>query len=290
MQSPYPTQSRSGWIHSLDAERAAILPIQKDNQLPPASIEVRHAFYEAFLDSLPLYDEHFNHLQQIRGLSEDSIVNAQFKSLPVRTIGDALVRSLTASNPGIPGLFTVNEKLCLHLSGLNGFYIPIRDEQKRIAALQVRSFSLEPKAAKYLMLSGAPKDWIPRASAGCPNHFIRFDPGATSVLAVEGILKSEIVAEYCGAVGLRCPIVACVGTGSYGEMGAQLKRLMPGLRVAFTAFDWDELGTKSRADTDLRRERLHQQFADAGVKAEAVEWDGAKGFDDYLLSLNRGAW
>ena len=288
VQSAHATKSGNGWIHSPDAETLATLPPPKNNILPLASIEERHFFYSALLDSLPLYDEHFQHLNQIRGLSEDSIANAQFKSVPSRFDGDKYLQSVTRTNPGIPGVFTVQDRLCLHLTGLDGFYIPIRDEHGRIQALQVRQFSTRPKFAKYLMLGGAPKEWMPRACAGTPNHFLRFDASSHCVLVVEGILKSEIVAEYAHLIGLRCPIVACVGTGSYGEMGAQLKRLMPGLRVAFTAFDWDAPESKGAVDTALRRERLHRQFAEAGVRAEAVEWDGVKGFDDYLLKRAKG--
>ena len=82
------------------------------------------------------------------------------------------------------------------------------------------------------MVSGAP-DKLPHAGtrSGCPNHFIRFDAGAKSVLIVEGILKAEIVAEWSHLVGLNCPIVACVGTGTFGDIGRQLKGLMPGDQI-----------------------------------------------------------
>lgn len=276
--------ANGAWLHPLDAETAATLPKVVDNSLPLASVEVRHEFYTKFLDGLALKASHYRHLRQVRRLSRDAICNAQFKSVPSRFDGDNLVRSVTNENPGIPGLFTtVGGKLCLHCAGINGFYIPIRDHLGRIQALQFRKMG--SSGARYLMLSGAPKEIHKRASAGTPNHFIRFNAESRSVLVVEGILKAEIVAEYASVIGLgACPIVACVGTGTAGEMARQVRLLMPKLQVVWTAFDRNASG-KSETDTREREAKLHRQFREWGMWTDAVQWEGEKGLDDYLLRI-----
>lgn len=284
VQSPKATKSGSGWIHSPDTDTIASLPPAKP-EYDLASIDHRHAVYSALLECLPLNNRHGEHLLNERGLSEESITAAEFASVPLWAEADEIVAGLSGFDlAGVPGFFQVREKWCWRGCGRDGFMIPIRDERRRIAAIQIRwcAPDADPKR-RYMLVSGAP-DKLPHGGtrSGAPNHFIRFDAGAKTVLIVEGILKSEIVAEHMASVGLRCPVVACVGTGSFGEMGAQLKGLMPGLRLALTAFDRNEAG-KGAEDTLRRRERLHKQFAAVGVSAQEVEWAEYKGFDDYLL-------
>lgn len=284
VQSPKATKSGNGWIHSPDAEMVLNLPPAKP-EYDLASIDHRHAVYSALLECLPLNKSHDQHLQNERGLSEEAITAGEFASTPGWNGFDDAVATMAGNLElsGVPGFFTVRDKWCWRGCGNDGIIIPIRDYQRRIECLQIRWLQPKNPKAKYILVSGAP-DKLPHGGtrSGAPNHFIRFDPNAKTVLIVEGILKSEIVAEHMHKVGLHCPVVACVGTGSYGEMGVQLKGLMPGLRLALTAFDRNEEG-KGAEDTARRRERLHGQFERVGVNAEAVEWDGFKGCDDYLL-------
>lgn len=285
IQSPHAASNGNGWIHSPDAETVAnIEPPKPSYDL--ASIDHRHAVYSALLECLPLNRNHDEHLQTVRGLSEETITAAEFASAPHWRSFDDEVFGIAERFDlvGVPGFFQVRDKWCWRGCG-DGILIPIRDEQRRIQCLQMRPDHPKNPKAKYLMVSGAP-DKLPHAGtrSGCPNHFIRFDAGAKSVLIVEGILKAEIVAEWSHLVGLSCPVVACVGTGTFGDMAAQLKGLMPGLRVAWTAFDRNQEG-KGETDTRERERVLHGRFQGVRVGAEAVEWPEVKGFDDYLLGL-----
>ena len=282
------TSAANGWIHSPDAETIAnIEPPKPSYDL--AAIDHRHAVYSALLECQPLNRNHDEHLQNVRGLSEETITAAEFASAPAwRSFDDEVAELATRSDlSGVPGFFQVRDKWCWRGCG-EGILIPIRDHQRRIQCLQMRPDRPKDPKAKYMMVSGAP-DKLPHSGtrSGCPNHFIRFDAGAKSVLIVEGILKAEIVAEWSHLVGLNCPIVACVGTGTFGDIGRQLKGLMPGLRVAWTAFDRNQEG-KGEEDTRMREKLLHERFQGVGVKADVVEWDDVKGMDDWLLSLREG--
>lgn len=289
VQSAHATKSGNGWIHSPDAETVASLPPPKP-EYDLAPIAHRHAVYSVLLDSLPLTGYHDNYLRTVRGLSEEAITAAEFASAPGwrgfddEVFGIAEQLDLT----GVPGFFQVRNKWCWRGCGNDGIIIPIRDEQRQIQALQIRWLQPKNPKAKYMLVSGAP-DKLPHAGtrSGCPNHFIRFDAGAKSVLIVEGILKAEIVAEWSHLVGLNCPIVACVGTGTFGDIGRQLKGLMPGLRVAWTAFDRNQEG-KGEEDTRTREKLLHERFQGVGVRAQPVMWRHHKGLDDHLLSLRGG--
>jgi len=285
VQSSHPSKAHNGWIHSPNAETVAnIEPPKPSFDLAP--VDHRHEIYSLLLQQLPLCKKHDETLHIERGLSDEAITVAEFASAP--RWGFDLPSELTRSGlEGVPGFFQVRDKWCWRGCG-EGILIPIRDHQRRIQCLQMRPDSPKTKA-KYLMVSGAP-DKLPHAGtrSGCPNHFIRFDAGAKSVLIVEGILKAEIVAEWSHLVGLRCPIVACVGTGTFGDIGAQLKGLMPSLRVVWTAFDRNQEG-KGESDTRERERILHGRLAAVGVKPDVIEWEGFKGMDDWLLSLREEA-
>lgn len=287
VQSSHPSKAHNGWIHSPDAEVIASLsPAKPEYDL--ASIDHRHAVYSALLECLPLNKSHDQHLQNERGLSEEAITAGEFASVPLWNAADDLTSEIAAAFDlsGVPGFFQVRDKWCWRGCGRDGFMIPIRDYGRRIAAMQIRWCAADVDAKhRYMLVSGAP-DKLPHGGtrSGAPNHFIRFDPGAKSVLIIEGILKAEIVAEWSHLVGLRCPIVACVGTGTFGDIGAQLKGLMPSLRVAWTAFDRNQEG-KGETDTRERERILHGRLAAAGVKPVDFRWPSYKGFDDYLLSI-----
>lgn len=246
-----------------------------------ASIERRHQIYSALLSVLPLHGYHADHLTSVRRLSEETITNSQFASVPSREEGDALAREFArhAELRGIPGFWRRYEQWVMSFSGTPGFFLPIRNLAGQIEALQIRA---DAGKAKYLLFSST--DRPGGCSSGAPVHFARVGRDAVSVILTEGALKAEVIAEQ-----LRAPVIGLVGVGAFRDsFGLQLRSELPLLRQVLIAFDQSEAEASDRARQNVAQQlaRLQKSLRAAGLHAETLTWEGPqKGFDDYLLEV-----
>lgn len=248
-----------------------------------ASIERRHSVYSALLSILPLHGRHADHLTSVRRLSEETITNSQFASVPSREDGDALAREFAqhAELRGIPGFWRRYEQWVMSFSGTSGFFLPIRNLAGQIEALQIRT---DAGKAKYLLFSST--DRPDGCSSGAPVHFARVGRDAQSVIITEGALKAEVVAEQ-----LCAPVIGLVGVGTFRDsFGLQLRRELPALRQVLIGFDQPEGEESDRARENVVRQldRLHESLRRAGLRSETMRWTGAKGLDDFLNAQEVG--
>lgn len=275
-------QARSGaFIHrDNDATDAPAIRAPRTEPLR-ASIERRHQIYSALLSVLPLHGRHADHLTSVRRLSEETITNSQFASVPSREDGDTLAREFAqhVALAGIPGFWRRFGEWVMSFSGTSGFFLPIRNLAGQIEALQIRKDDGKPK---YLLFSST--DRPDGCSSGAPVHFARVGRDAVSVILTEGALKAEVIAEQ-----LCAPVIGLVAVGTFRDsFGLQLRSELPMLRQVLIAFDQPEAEASDRArqTVALQLARLQKSLTAAGLHAEALTWEGAqKGFDDYLLEV-----
>lgn len=258
-------------------------PIAKKPSPPQsirASIERRHQIYSALLSVLPLHGCHADHLARVRRLSEETITNNQFASVPSREDGDWLARQFAAKVElrGIPGFWRRYEQWVMSFSGTPGFFLPIRNLAGQIEALQIRT---DGGKSKYLLFSST--DRPDGCSSGAPVHFARVAANAQSIILTEGALKAEVIAEQ-----LCAPVMGLVAVGTFRDsFGLQLRSELPLLRRVLIAFDAD---SRSNEQVALQLTRLQKSLTAAGLHAEVLTWEGEqKGFDDYLLELEVAA-
>lgn len=103
-----------------------------------SDIEIRDAVYREFLNMLKLEGQHKNYLKNI-GFLNSSIEDNLYKSVPKNYIKRRLICNALAKKynlAGIPGMYQEEDfKWCF--SRVNGFYVPVVDENGYIQALSI---------------------------------------------------------------------------------------------------------------------------------------------------------
>lgn len=253
---------------------------------PVASAERRHEVYSALLDRISLSHLHSEHLLKTRRLSETTITRVSFATVPNWANANAIAAEmdLEFDLDHVPGFYIEDGKRRLKFAGTNGFFIPIRDSQHRISALQIRRDS-PYKERRYLLFSSATgyRDGVSielekGASSGVPSHFARAWQTREAVVITEGALKAEVCAEH-----LEQPVIGLVGVGTFKDrFGWTLRTAHPTLTRVAIAFDADSEENEAVAH---QLNRLRLALTDAQLDVTILSWPitEGKGFDDYLL-------
>lgn len=277
-------QAKSGaWIHADEnSSPGRYIPRPVYIAPPLAPIERRHAVYSALLERLPLYNIHADQLANRRRLSDTTIAAEAFASVPAKAFAQPLVEKLAGEFDlsHVPGFFKGGGRWHLRFVGMSGFYIPIRDHKGRIAALEIRRDTEDPKR-RFLLLSSAGDGFPLGASSGAPPHFARPHLVRDAIAITEGALKADVCAELIGR-----PICGLVAVGTFGDrFGWRLRTWFPSLRRAAIAYDMEE-----NEKTEKQKERLRNSLESAGLEAVVFDWpkELGKGFDDYLIHQQEG--
>src|SRR5262245_14842833 len=269
-------QAKSGaWIHvEENASRRRYVPRAAYIAPPLAPIGRRHSVYSALLDNLPLYKIHADQLTNRRRLSDTTIAAEGFASVPAKSFAAPLVEKLAGEFDltHVPGFFKGGGRWHLRFVGMQGFYIPIRDHKGRIAALEIRRDTDDPKR-RFLLVSSAGDGFPLGASSGAPPHFAKPHRRHTVVIT-EGALKADVCAEL-----LDVCVVGFVAVGTFGgRIGWELRDALPGLGQIYIGYDAD-WRTNDKVRHHLRR--LTEALSKAGLGAKMIEWppEMGKGLD-----------
>lgn len=269
-----------GYIHILqDRELRPVSPIRRKPDPPPAaSLDRRHVVYEALLQTLPLLEKHADDLAR-RGLSDMTFARSAYASLPVvlKTVYEmAETLSLFDNLANVPGFF-VDCAGRWRFTQVPGFLIPVRDNQGRIQAFQIRRDRGEPRC---IWFSTPPPDFKNGASSGAPIHFALPARAEESGLAIvtEGPLKADVVAEqldYC--------VVGLPGVFSFPvNFGSWLTFKLPELKKVYVAYDTDWKNPK-KPQVRAALLQLLDSLAETELECAVLDWEGAKGLDDLLV-------
>jgi Domain of unknown function (DUF3854) len=293
-REPSDEVARSGaWIHRSDPPEDRIyggLRITMRRPSPLAPIDRRNEVYSALLEALTLESVHADHLSGDRRLSDATIIEQGFASVPGRERAAEVLADLSErfDLTHVPGFYKLRRNpWWLRFVGIEGFFIPLRDAERRIAGLQIRRWPYDGEKSKYLLLSTDPDDEDERgairfpqgARSDAPAHYARPHRCADGVVITEGALKANIAAELRDLC-----VVGFVAAGTFSKrIGWELRDALPQLRRVLIAYDAD----KSTNDKVARQiKRLKQALNDAGI--DPVEWtwpaELGKGLDDYLIA------
>ena len=259
---------------------------------PIADIEVRHKTYTALLSMLTLSKEHYAHLQNVRGLSDEQIEKLGYKSTPpfymCRSLADRLLeRGYTLE--GVPGFYQKDGQWTIASSTYTaGILIPARTRQGYISGFQIRldiplkneDDPPEKQGAKYIWFSSAGK---PKGtSSGSPAHFVG-DPDAGVVYVTEGLLKSDI-AHYL----MNRSFAATAGVNNMAQLELLLKELAEnGTHTIIETEDMDKYRNEAAAKGALKLYELAKKY---GMTCRGLNWNpNHKGVDDWQLALKRNA-
>jgi hypothetical protein len=241
-----------------------------------------HAAYSALLSQLELTPFHGEELLIRRGLSDITIANNLYASVPDFAKGNRMASDLAESSDlsGVSGFY--RQDGCWRLNTrAKGFYVPYRDEQGRIVGLQIRrDGDADPKYV-WLSSTGLPEGTQATSSV----HFVKPDLARDGqVLITEGALKADRISDF-----LQSSVVALAGvTGCNPEtFTAHLLRALPKLRSIVVAFDidWQEKREVKRA-----LDRLIKALKATRLPVNVRTWEPAlgKGLDDVLFRAERG--
>jgi len=239
-----------------------------------ASIDHRHAVYSSFLERLTLSPRHAAFLIDTKRLSHETVSLNLYATNPESETGTAACTELAAEFDliAVPGFYRAGNGWRFD-ARREELLIPCRDDRGRIGAV-LRRTGGEPK---YLWASSARHGG---ASSGAPPHFAR--PHLVElngdIIITEGPLKADAIAEQLG-----CAVVGLAGVGSFGDtFGSELRLALPGICIAYVAFDADER-RKPQVRTQLVR--LVRSLRRTECMTKVLQWNEAegKGLDDVLL-------
>lgn len=237
--------------------------------------------YRELLKRLRLLPHHGDHLLKKRQLSDTTIANNFYASVP--NMGDAQMicseLECRFDLTGIPGFYKRYDRWQLNAHG-DGFLVPYKNASGLIVGSQIRRFDAEPK---YIWLSSAGKEG--GASSGSPLHFAKPDLAQLNGFAVitEGALKADVISEHW-----HCAVIALAGVSAVNpeKFVSQLQQSLPELRKIAVAFDSDW-----RAKREVRNalRRLLYALQSTSLIVNVLDWDAVngKGFDDFLNKEER---
>lgn len=264
-------------------------------QIEKGDADTIDAVYRAFLSNLSLDPKHRADLTK-RGLSDDQIKRGGFRSVPgenriaiSKNLASKFSRDAILSTPGF---YYDSQKKRYSCSGIDGYFIPIRDADGRIQALQIR-LDDPIGSTKYISFSSKEKfsDGKKGPSPGSPFAYPVGPNGETfnqlsgvSVIRVtEGILKAYIATALSGIHTFGIP-----GVGTHGAFVNWFKERYPdpaSAPILEVAFDSDA-GTNPAVAGAING-TVHPTVS-AGYRVHLLTWpeSSGKGIDDVLLAGN----
>ncbi|MEW8958716.1 MAG: DUF3854 domain-containing protein [Moorella sp. (in: firmicutes)] len=269
--------SNGGWLHKLAPGVVKEEVYSPAGTNPAAPIATRNRVYRAFLSCLHLLPEHKKDLLR-RGLSEEEIKRNGYKSVPSPAERWRLCKELKERGydlAGVPGFYQARGRYGGHywtFKALPGYFIPVRDSEGRIQALQVR-LDQPDGTGKYRFFSTPNKTG--GSSSGAPCHVVRPEElKDRRVWVTEGPLKADIASRYLGSV-----FIGVAGAGNWRPAVEAIQEL--GAREVVIAYDRD----KNLKDAVRRAEReLKVTLRRKGIRVFIASWNQEKGIDDALVS------
>ena len=165
-------------------------PASQYTEAAPRPLAERSKIYSDMLELLSLSDRHKENLIG-RGLSEERIVQNQYRSMPETQAGRRLLASLLRSCDheleGIPGFRTRYGEWTL--AGPNGFLIPVRDKDGLIQGLKIRLDDEADPDRKYCWLSS--RD-MPHGTRSYSWVHVTGDRSSRRAYLTEGPLKGDV--------------------------------------------------------------------------------------------------
>ena len=267
----YQALSRESKIYPMPRQAKA----RTETERQPMALEQRHAAYTAMLEHMTLLPKHQDNLLE-RGLSEERIVQNQYRSMPETEAGRRLLAALLRSSGhellGLPGFRTCygDWTIC----GPKGFLIPVRNKDGLIQGMKIRLDDADKPSRKYRWLSS--RD-LPNGTRSYSWVHVTGDTTQKRAFLTEGPLKGD-VASYLAHDAL---FVCVGGVNAIRGLKGTLKDL--GVTQVVEAMDMDQMTNPDVRSAVLAMRKEVQAIR--GLKYTKYTWDPAyKGVDDYLLS------
>lgn len=271
---------------------------KKAESEPLREIEERTKTYETLMEILTLEEQHKKNLID-RGFDEATICLNEYRSTSQQGMQKIAAKLLEKGCylQGVPGFYRGKDNYWTFMYSKPGIFIPVRDSQNRIQALQFRvdDAQLERKENgklenKYRWLSS--KNYQNGTASGAPIHFAcefkwngqRFIPkirNDKSFALTEGPMKGDLFFQICGQ-----PTICVAGVNATIELKPVLEELKSlGVEKIFNLFDMDYITNEHVQEAS---DKIEHMIKEMGFEYFRPTWDSDyKGIDDYYVHIQR---
>ncbi len=281
------TDSFGRYIHKIDKgiDNNSLQSPVKDYEVSEGEDEKLGAaylnnIYQRFLEGLGLNSKHRENLLG-RGLSAKTIETNKYKTVTPYWARYSQIADLVSDFDleGVPGFYVDGTEWCVHMA-FPGFYIPYRDVDGNIVALQIRKDGIKMDDNRYVWLSSADKE--KGTSSGAPLHFVNPEVVRQSneIYLTEGALKADIIAANKD-VGLIA--TAGVSAVTPKKVSQAIYESFPDIERIVVAYDMD---WETNPNVKSALVRLLDELKDSVVKVYVAVWGESlgKGLDDVLIN------
>ena len=256
-----------------------------------ASIQEIHQTFSVLFGMLTLSKKHREHLQTVRGLTDDQIERLGYKSTPPFYLGRSLAERVQKHGckvQGIPGFYIgKDDKWTINFNSITaGILIPAKGIDGMLRGAQIRlDVPLKDKdsdqdkdGTKYLWLASSSKNM--GVTSGSPVHFVG-DPFARTVYVTEGLLKADIAHTLTGR-----SFIAIAGANNVSKLDPVFALLAQnGTQLVVEAQDMDKYRNSM---VDKGASKIYLMARQHGLECRRLTWDpNYKGIDDWQLALKR---
>ena len=259
-------------------------------QSPLADIRTIHQTFSMMLNMLTLSKGHREHLNNVRGLTDEQINVLGYKSTPPFYLCKKIARDLIQKGctlKGVPGFYMKDGEWTVKFySKTTGILIPVRGIDGLIRGMQIRldvpikdeDADPDKSGTKYIWLSSVGKEM--GVSSGSPVHFVG-DRFARAVYLTEGFLKADI-AHYL----MNRSFIAIAGINNTAQLELMFTLLKEnGTQIIVEAADMDKF---SNENVQRGVSSIHMIAKKCGLELRHLTWDPKyKGIDDWQLALKR---
>ena len=259
-------------------------------QSPLADVRTIHQTFSMMLNMLTLSKGHREHLNNVRGLTDEQINVLGYKSTPPFYLCKKIARDLIQKGctlKGVPGFYIKDGEWTVKFySKTAGILIPVRGIDGLIRGMQIRldvpikdeDADPDKSGTKYIWLSSVGKEM--GVSSGSPVHFVG-DRFAHAVYLTEGFLKADI-AHYL----MNRSFIAIAGINNTAQLELMFTLLKEnGTQIIVEAADRDKF---SNENVQRGVSSIHMIAKKCGLELRHLTWDPKyKGIDDWQLALKR---
>lgn len=280
-----------------------------------SSPEQRNVVYSSFLQLLKLTSAHRTALHD-RGLTDQEIERMQFRSTPMfgrtqlaqKLIGQGL------SLDGVPGFFKlsttdektgeVHEEWSVYCPD-PGYFVPIRNRDGLIVAMQIRLNKPTTDKAKYRFFTSGRETLLNGQSAVSEIHVEMCSQPPRYVVVTEGPIKGYVSRALFQRIFNRddMALLCVVGTSNFGKVKTLMEWMMRQYPVEYfiEMYDLDKFTNqyvkrdRANLEREMRetilkmRKELANQYALGKPKPKFISISQhhylGKGIDDHMLAL-----
>lgn len=266
---------------------------QKISQGELASVETRNLVYSFITEGKllegetdRLTEEHRNYLHS-RGISDEEIEKYKYFSMPTRRAMRKLMKKLELFGdiedilPGVPGFYYNKEKNFFTLYPVKGIGIPIRDDEGKILAIQIRKDKVEEGGQRYSWWStGFASDSL-GASPGSPLDVVMpSEIKYHSLFITEGHFKACVLSDT-----FYSPVISVQGVGNWRSIKEQIGYLKTNTKHIFICYDADMAhNTAVMHQAITMAGEIKKNYPDINVFFVIWDEDYGKGIDDLILA------